>query len=220
MVRKGRNNFKMLIEEIYKLYDIEGKPKDRDKFFASEVDECPLAIYYSFKKKPKIKLEPKVYLKFEDGNESHNRLAKMLFRLGIVRAIEVPIPENELFLGRADAIVSIGNELYVVEFKFVNKAGFEKLSKPNPSHIKQLQIYLHYFNINKGIILVENKDSQELKEFVIKRDINLIERILTYFKILKIQIMTNEIPDRPRDLPGWKCNYCAYGKICEENVAK
>ena len=142
-------------------------------------------------------------------------MVRALFSLGIVRAVEVPIPEDQLFSGRADAIVDIDNELYVVEIKAVSRNKFERLSEPDPAHVAQLQLYLHYLNIDRGVILVENKDTQGLKEFVIKKDVKLVNRILVHFKMLKMQIVNDEIPERPKDLPAWKCNYCPYSRVCD-----
>lgn len=213
----------MLVEQIYKLYDKEEKPRDRDYFFISEVSKCPIAIFYSFKKVAKAKLEPQTYLKFEEGNNTHKSLVEDLFKLGIVKAVEISIPENELFKGRADAIVSIENQLYVVEIKSVNNRTFEKLvseGKPDAGFLMQIQLYLFYFNIDRGIILIKNKDTQELREFIVKKDMELINNILTYFEMLKQQIINDELPDKPENLPRWKCGYCPYGEICEKNTKK
>jgi len=205
----------MLIEKIYKLYDREEKPKDRTNFYISETDKCPIAILYSFKKIPKPKIDPVVYRMFGDGDDTHNRLIKEFIKLRILVAAEIDIPANDLFSGRADAIVNIDNELYVVEIKAVNNAKYQKLTEPSPEQIKQLQFYLYFFNIDKGIILIENKDNQQLKEFVLKKDDKLISQILEDFERLKIQIENNELPEKPKDLPQWKCRYCAYRDVCK-----
>ena len=208
----------MLVKKIYGLFDREERISDRDTFFVSEVDKCPIAIFYSFKKKPKGKLGPQAHLRFSDGDDTHRRLVRALFSLGIVRAIEIPIPEGQLFSGRADAVVCIGGKLYVVEIKAVGSNKFKFMSKPDPAHVKQLQFYLYYLNIDAGIILIENKDTQELKEFIIKRDIKLVNRITTFFKILMMNIVQNEVPRKPEDLAEWKCRYCPYQEICDKKV--
>lgn len=211
----------MLVEQIYKLYNKEEKPRDRDCFFVSEVDKCPLAIFYSFKKIAKAKLGPQTYLKFEEGNNTHKSLVETLFKLGIARAVEISIPENELFKGRADAIVSIENQLYVVEIKSVNNRKFEEFvseGKPDASFLMQIQLYLFYFNIDRGIILIKNKDTQELREFIVEKDMELINNILTYFEMLKQQIINNELPEKPKNLAKWKCNYCGYNEVCNKKV--
>ena len=205
----------MLIEHIHKLFDKEERVKQRDKFYVSEANSCPVAVFFSFKNIPKEKLGSLCHLKFSHGNYTHNRLIAVLFALGIAKAAEIDIPDNELFTGRADAIVELNKELYVVEIKEVTKFMFEK-HKPNVNHVMQLQLYLHYFNIDQGILLVENKETQELKEFIVNKDPYLIRNIINDFMKLKLQINDNREPKRPEDLPEWKCNYCAYAKVCEQ----
>lgn len=208
----------MLVKKIYELYDKEERYPDRNIFFVSEVDKCPIAIFYSFKKKPKAKLGAQTHLRFSDGDDTHKRLVRALFSIGIVGAVEIPIPENELFGGRADAIVAIKNELYVVEIKAVGSYKFKKLLEADPSYIKQLQLYLYYLNIDKGIILIENKDTQELKEFVVKKDVKMIKQILGDFTALKRKILNDELPGKPKVLAKWKCIYCSYRKMCGNDM--
>jgi len=207
----------MLIEKINKLYDRKDKPKERNKFFVSETNKCPLAILYSFKKVPKPKIDPVVYRLFADGDDAPARLIKDFIKLRILVATEINIPDNDLFSGRADAIVTIDNELYVVEIKAVNNKKFERMTKPSPEQVKQLQLYLYSFNINKGIILIENKDNQQLREFVVERDDTLINQLIESFKKLWIEIESNQLPEKPKDLPQWKCTYCPYSEICKKN---
>jgi CRISPR/Cas system-associated exonuclease Cas4 (RecB family) len=78
---------------------------------------------------------------------------------------------------------------------------------------------MHYFNINKGIILVENKDSQELKEFIVEKDEKLLQEISAKFTSLKKMVDSNTLPLKPkfRNDEKWKCDYCQYRKTCEEN---
>ena len=98
--------------------------------------------------------------------------------------------------------------------------GFVKrLEEPDKAHLKQIQLYMHYFNINKGIILVENKDNQELKEFVVTKDEKILQEISANFISLKKMVDNNTLPPKPRFSSNdkWKCDYCAYRKTCEEN---
>jgi len=204
----------MIIEKINNFYKKEEEPRDRDLFYINEVGDCPVKIYYAFKKLPKEQLKPGVYMKFAHGSYAHMHLMSLLFSLGIAKSVEINIPENELFRGRADAIIVIDGEPYIIELKTVNKIGFESLAKPDYDMVKQLQLYLYYFNLNKGIILIENKDTQELKEFMIKKDEMQIKQILNEFIELKKKIESNKIPEKPEELAEWKCDYCVYKNNC------
>jgi len=109
----------------------------------------------------------------------------MITSIGVVIAAEIRIPEEKIFHGRADAIVSIDNEPYVLEIKSMNSYAFKRLEEPDKAHLKQIQLYMHYFNIDKGIILVENKDNQELKEFVAGKDEKILQEISANLRELK-----------------------------------
>jgi len=207
----------MLVEKIYKVYDREDKPRDRTYFYVSEADKCPRAVFYSFKKMPKAKLGPEVYLRFEEGDDTHKRLVKAFLKSGILVATEINTPRNDLFSGRADAVVNIDKELYVVEIKSVGSYKFKLSTEPSIEHVKQLQLYLYFFNIDRGIILLQNKDNQQLKEFIIEKDMGLINQILADFKKLKTEIENDALPEIPKDLAGWKCNWCPYNKVCKKN---
>jgi len=191
----------------------------RDYFYISEVDKCPRAIYYKMKGYPGEGYKPDTYRKLDNGDYVHMRLMSMLMSLGIVVSAEIRIPEEKIFHGRADAIVSIDNELYVLEIKSMNSYAFKRLEEPDKAHLKQVQLYMHYFNINKGIILVENKDNQELKEFVVTKDEKILQEISANFISLKKMVDNNTLPPKPRFSSNdkWKCDYCAYRKTCEEN---
>ena len=199
--------------------EVEKKDGVRDYFHISEVDKCPRAIYYKMKGYPGEGYKPETYRKLDNGDYVHMRLMSMLMSLGIVVAAEIRIPEERIFHGRADAIVSIDNDLYVLEIKSMNSYAFKRLEEPDKAHLKQIQLYMHYFNIDKGIILVENKDNQELKEFVVAKDEKILQEISANFISLKKMFDDNTLPPKPKFSSNdkWKCDYCAYRKTCEEN---
>ncbi len=204
----------MLKEKIDDFYSKPEEEKERKNFWISEADTCPRAVFYAFKNMPKAKRDAQSYRILEHGEFTHIRLMRALFGMGIVRATEIKIPEDQVFRGRADAIITLDNESYVLEIKTMNKGAFQFSSAPQKAHYRQIQLYMHYFNITKGIILIENKDTQELKEFLIEKDEQEIKKIFEEFEILKKQIATDEVPMKPIDLEEWKCRYCPYD-FCE-----
>ena len=155
---------------------------------------------------------------FHQGEHVHLRLMSILYSLGLVTASEVKIPETELFRGRADGILKLDGENYVIELKSISSYGFEKTTEPKPEHMKQIQIYMHYFNIPKGIILMENKGNQEIKEFIVEKDSSLIQKIHTDFAKLKEMVSQGQIPPIP-DISQWEyniCDYCNYKEHCDK----
>ncbi len=112
-------------------------------------------------------------------------IGMFLTSMGIVRGLEVDIPPQEDVSGRADAIISVDNELYVVDFKTISHFSFSKLNEPKSDNKKQLQLYMHYFDINKGVLLYEDKNNQAIKEFILEYDKELVQEILDKFDRLK-----------------------------------
>jgi CRISPR/Cas system-associated exonuclease Cas4 (RecB family) len=171
-------------------------------------------------------MEPRILMMFDHGDHIHQLIMKPL--LGIrgvqVVAAEVNIPPQELITGRADAILSDGKELYVLDIKSINGQIFKSLNEPKEEHINQIQLYLHFFKQKKGILLYVNKDTQELREFPIDYDPKISQFLLKELNDLKIQIDKNIIPSRIPSWPdNWQCQYCQFKEICsmtgEENIS-
>lgn len=134
--------------------------------------------------------------------------------MGVVT--EIPIPSQEIISGRADAILCIGNENYVLDIKSINSMIFRKMTAPKEDNVYQVQLYLHFFNIKKGILLYIDKDQQEMKEFFIDYDEVLCKSLLDKFYALKDQVEKNILPSRLEDYPrNWQCTYCAFKDICK-----
>ena len=93
---------------------------------------------------------------------------------------------------------------------------FRKLAAPKEDNVYQLQLYMHYFDIKKGILLYVDKDQQEMKEFFVDYDEVLCKSLLDKFYLLRDQIDSNIIPARLADFPkNWQCNYCQFKDICK-----
>lgn len=206
-----------LIDQFYLDREREKKDKERVQFFISEVGKCPRAIFFKFKKAPAQEIEPERLRVFEHGDFIHRMILAPLFSLGLVRATEVSIPPQKIISGRADAILSIDGEPYVLDIKSISgKLNFEKMEKALPEHIWQLQLYLHFFKVKKGILLYVNKDTQELKEFIFEYNKEQVKQLLEWFEKLKIKIEKNLVPLRLPDWPkNWQCQSCQFKEICE-----
>lgn len=92
---------------------------------------------------------------------------------------------------------------------------FRNLAEPKEENINQVQLYLHFFDIKKGILLYVNKDNQDLKEFVInydkKRSELLIEDLMHLKKKIDLDVVPERIPTHPKD---WQCQYCQFRELC------
>jgi len=205
----------MLKELIDKYYQEKQRDKDQSHFYITDAGKCPRAIFFKFKKAAREEIEPRVLRMFEHGDYIHRLILNALFSIGLVRSSEISIPPQQIISGRADAILSLNNELYVLDIKSMNSMVFKGLVEPKEENLYQVQLYLHFFNIQKGILLYVNKDTQELKEFIFEYDQILAKKLLVELYNLKAKIDSDIIPQRLESWPeGWQCRYCQFKEIC------
>ena len=176
-----------LIKLINKLLERRTKPRKRAYFYISEAGKTPYELFKSFMQKKKI--SPRLRRIFDNGNQVHERLRKYFKKLGIMKAEEVRI-RNNLFRGRADAILLINNKIAVIEIKSINRRCFERLGNfcPRKTYL-QLQLYLHFLKIERGIALFECKDTQRLREYHVWRKPRVALELIRTFSKLKKKFM-------------------------------
>jgi len=206
----------MLKELIDKFYlDRErAKSREQTRFYISDAGRCSRMVFFRFKKAPRRELEAQVLRTFDHGDYIHRLILNTLFSLGLVRASEIDIPPQEIIAGRADAIISLDNSLYVLDIKSIS-GRTKTLEKPKEEDNAQIQLYLHFFKIPKGILLYVNKDTQELSEFLVEYNPRIAQNLLNELSKLKIKIDSNIVPSRIPDYPDiWQCQYCQFFEIC------
>ena len=209
----------MLKEIIDKFYLDRQKDREQHHFYVTDAGKCPRQIFFRFKNVPKKEMEARILRVFDHGDHIHELIMGALLGSRDIHVIssEVNIPPQELISGRADAIISDGNkDLYVLDIKSINSMGFRSLTQPKKENTDQIQLYLHYLKIPKGILLYVNKDSQELKEFLVSYNQAQVQSLLENLTVLKEQIDCNVVPSRiPDHFKNWQCRYCQFKEICK-----
>lgn len=207
----------MLKELIDQFYLDKQKDKEQHHFYITDAGKCPRAIFFKFKNVPREAIEPNVLRMFDHGDHIHNLIMKPLLSIKEIHVVasEVNIPPQELVSGRADAIISDGKNLYVLDIKSINSLIFKNLIEPKEENVNQVQLYLHFFKVPKGILLYVSKDNQQLKEFIIDYEKELALSLLAGLTDLKTKINSDIIPDRIPTYPEhWQCQYCQFKEIC------
>ena len=208
----------MLKEIIDKFYLDRQRDKEQHHFYITDAGKCCRSIFFKFKNAPRKEIEANILRLFDHGDAIHKLIMKPLISTRDIHVVasEVVIPPQEIISGRADAILSDGKELYVLDIKSMNSMIFRNLESPKEENVSQIQLYLHYFKIPKGILLYVNKDNQELKEFFVYYDKKIVEPILKILQDLKKKIDENIIPARLSTYPeDWQCRYCQFKDICK-----
>lgn len=185
------------------------------RFYVTDAGRCPRSVFFKFKQAPCRDLEPRILRLFDHGNYIHELIIKALSGQNVLRGDEINIPANNLISGRADALIQVDDHDYVVDIKSINSMSFRTLHEPSEEYIYQLQLYLHFFQIEQGILLYVNKDTQDLKEFLIEYDTDLCHKLLDDLERLGLKIQANQVPERLNDWPSnSQCRYCQYKEVC------
>lgn len=161
--------------------------------------------------------------RFDTGDHLHLAYGVMLEWLGMLVEREVPfIRPKDKMKGRADAIVEVEGRNYLVDFKssishMYNE--FQKNDYPGDNYVLQLQIYLEAlgkkYNIEKGIILVEDKDKHKTCEYIIDYDPAAFQYALDRKKTLFDAVNNLEIPEKEgKSMQRPPCRWCPYTETC------
>ena len=131
---------------------------------------------------------------FDCGDSLGLRYEEYFKKMRVLLQTEAPLKyDKPPISGRLDFLIK--HELYgptVIELKSINDKGFQSLEAPKPDHIVQLQIYLNVSGYQHGIVLYENKNTQEVKAFLMEKNVKHWEQIVD--RCLNIMNMTSQ-PD-------------------------
>lgn len=208
----------MFKELIDKFYIDQQKNREQHHFYVTDAGKCGRAVFFKFKNVPREDIDANVLRMFDHGDYIHQLIMKPLLGTREIHVVasEVNIPSQELISGRADAILSDGKNLYVLDIKSMNSMVFRTLSVPKEENINQVQLYMHFFKVFKGVLLYVNKDNQMLKEFIFQYDKTRSENLLNGLSVLKEKIDKDIIPERTVGYPTeYQCQYCQFRDICK-----
>jgi len=205
-----------LIESAAKDY----KPAIKKYHRMSEIGKCSRAICYDWLGYAKKPLEGRAMLMLDDGNLHHRDLRDRLRKAGYVITEE----ERELYdrkwniQGHIDGLIEgNGLEKSLLEIKTVSRWAFEKAIKaPLIEHIKQINLYLFYIELDEAILLYKCKDTSRVIDYLIQRDDNLVQELLAKFEMISGLVKLNKLAE-PEYVKGadWQCDYCQFEQHCE-----
>jgi hypothetical protein len=174
---------------------LQHRPKDeRSKhcFHPSSLHKSPRELYYNYLEGDNNQeFDSRLYRIFDNGHDVHARIQRYLKDIGILKKAEISVENAEYEIkGHADGIIEIEGAEGVLEIKSMNANQFYSCYEPKPEHLTQISAYMFCLNISQGCLLYECKDNQELKEFYVKLDPNILQPILK--KIRYVQACLKE----------------------------
>lgn len=153
---------------------------------------------------------------------------------------EVPIEDPEhLILGHADGLIADNRGKALIEIKSVGLGTlrfdapeilapyskgqisldelWKSIRKPFPSHLRQINLYMHATGIHDAVVIYEFKPTQAVKEFEIRFNEELISGILAGCTSVKSALEGGQSPMRPiwAESPESKgCKNCPFNATC------
>lgn len=107
---------------------------------------------------------------FDVGTWYHIYMQSLLYRLNLLAQAEVPVVNKSKYLnGKADGVFKedVFGEKVVLEIKTMNNWNFSKaIFKPFKKHEFQASLYARELGAKKVLYLYINKDTSEIKEFL------------------------------------------------------
>lgn len=219
--------------------------RDTEHLHPSEIckkDWCPRSSWYTIKGYPRIE-ESFSFQRlnvFEEGHQIHRKWQNWLEEAGVMVKAELPISdEDHLLLGHADGHVNIEGKDMLIEIKSVGVGTFrfenyelfkecegngdemwKRLRQPFPSHVRQAMLYMHATGIHNLVFLYEWKPTQDVKEFKVSFQPELVEGILATCAMVKKCVQSGIPPMRPtwvENADNKTCKSCPYRETCWRN---
>jgi hypothetical protein len=187
----------MLIKAIDEY--LQARPNDeraKNCFHPSSLHKSPKELYHHYLNGDNNQqFDSRVLRIFDNGHAVHDRLQGYLSEIGILIQTEVPVENKEYEVkGHADGVIEINGVKGILEIKSMNANQFFSSYEPKPEHLIQVNVYMFCIGIPKACLLYECKDNQELKEFYIKQDLNVLNPVLEKIKCVQECIKRKKEP--------------------------
>jgi len=198
-----------------------GKHVSSGKFSISGIGGCLRKKYFEMKGLYKEDFSEQTFRIFSVGDVIHRQIcsefmSKCESKGFSVTAMEVDIPENKLISGRADIILvnKASAEKFVVDVKSCGKWTFDKVLQGivPQNYQDQVQLYLHFFGIQKGYLLFVNKTNFQVAEAEVIYDqprcLALIKKVEDFY-----------INNIEKDIAPEKCDGGDFGcEVCQSSL--
>ena len=152
---------------------------------------------------------------FEEGNAIHEKWQRLFIRGGLCKAEDCDFSKfNKKYEAgyTPHAIITIKGKKYIVEIKSVNTYQFMKMTS-HPTAIKQVQMYMHFTGIHDGIILCDDKNTQNFKVFVVKYNPEIVAKYIE--RLEAVQYYKNRVFEEGKMVK--RCEQCT-SKVCKRAI--
>lgn len=183
---------------------------------ASSAGTCLRAQIYKARQAQASSIEDKSLMIFQHGHYVHLKHQVAGLTAGYLSGVEVPVSIPELnVLGTMDGETS---EEEIAEFKSINYRGFSRVRQfgVEPKHRAQVNAYMLASGRRRARVLYEDKNDQELREFLVEFDQEISDRNVHDWQELNAhQEQGTKPPMQERCKRGeGEIRWCPFAKIC------
>lgn len=182
-------------------------------FHPSSLSACPRVLYESYIKESHVGTEDDARKAriFENGHSVHRRLQQNFRDAGLLIDEDVPIHDDKYEIcGEIDGLLRFWGELIVLDIKSVNSRKFRTMYKPDDSHIIQVNVYMYCLGIKYGFLFYECKDDQQVHEYFLKYDPNVLVPVFKKIKFVQNCIQEKIVPECKYSSQEFECQYCDF----------
>jgi len=160
---------------------------------------------------------------FDNGKYYHLRVQKYIKKMSKAGIYGIKLLTTEERIGptednissQPDQTLIIDGLKYVLELKSINDHGFKELMGVSEGYTDQIQLYMHVTGIPRTLVLYENKNDQEFKEYVITYDADTVRKILDKFASVTKANKREILPEREcKGEYEYKAKHCNYCSVC------
>lgn len=155
------------------------------------------------------------------GTEAHERIQKLFEKTGdLVEAERKVISEDPPIFGFADLVIKWQGQEVVGEIKTTTQESFVSKSAKNTGagyHLLQVLIYMKVLGLEKGFLLYENKNTQQLLLLPVtwnKDNTKLINDTFEWMREVYDNAKNGELPNRPYTQKSPACKACPFFTHC------
>lgn len=222
------NEFNQLLESTLQR---ESKFRQKTSFAPSGLGysgKCPRYWYYAFNG-AEFSYDPDALgvANMENGSSAGVRIAGMLEKAGILVDAEVEVTwEDPPQRGFIDGLVMWQDREVVVEVKTTRNSTWQSRVNKNtvPGYqLLQLLIYMYLTDHERGFLLTENKDSNELFVFPVKMTAHnkqLVEDTFAWMRTVKANADDGQLPTRPFNKSSFECKGCPVKAVCWDGYVR
>jgi PD-(D/E)XK nuclease superfamily len=169
------------------------------------------------------KTTPMQLANMKNGIRSHERIQEAMLKSGVAVDTEMEVRyEDPPIFGYADAMIYHDDEYYIGEIKTTSHKNFEYRRNTNKIadyHLGQMLIYMYVLGEDKGIVIYESKDTNELHGITFEMTEEYrkqVEGILEWCRKVWGMYQAKEMPARGFRRDSKVCKSCPVEMRCDD----